>query len=268
MSRWPSRGRSVGLVAFLFGLIGTPTVAGPVLRRLLEDLGISGDAGRALLSRMVRQGQLASERSGRYTHYRLAGEFARGFARIRDQSQTQAPAWPGHFHALLYSVPEEHRDFRDGLRRAAMFAGSGILQQGVLIAPDDRSRLLAEELAERPPGTHVWLTELAMDRDQAAAAASLAYNLPSLAGMFRDHIAALTATGDVPDDGPAALRAYADTLMPALTDTLREPALDPGLFPADWPGAELRRAFGTFGRAYGPPVERYVGELLSAAPRE
>src|SRR4051794_28161000 len=138
VNRWPSRGRSVGLVAFLFGIAGAPTVAGPVLRRLLADLGMSADASRALLSRMVRQGQLASERDGRYTRYRLAGEFARAFERIRDQSQTRPVPWAGHFHAVLYSVPEAHRDFRDALRRAAIFAGYGILQPGVLIAVNDR----------------------------------------------------------------------------------------------------------------------------------
>jgi phenylacetic acid degradation operon negative regulatory protein len=262
VNRWPSRGRSVGLVPFLFGIVGEPAIAGPVLRRLLEDLGVSADASRALLSRMVRAGQLASERAGRYTHYRLTGEFARAFIRIRDQSQTRPAAWAGHFHALLYSVPEEHRDFRDGLRRAAIFAGYGILQQGVLIAPDDRSAVLTLELADGPPGTQVWLTTMAMDAEQAARAASLAWGLPGLAGIFRGHIDRLTHAGPVLDDGPAALRLYADTLMPALTDTLREPALPPDLFPADWPGTGLRAAIGTFTGTYGPATERYVSAMM------
>jgi phenylacetic acid degradation operon negative regulatory protein len=260
VSRWPSRGRSVGLVAFLFGIVGEPVVAGPVLRRLLEDLGVSADASRALLSRMVRAGQLASERTGRFTQYRLAGEFARAFERIRDQSQTRPRVWPGHFHALLYSVPEQHRDFRDGLRRAAVFTGYGILQQGVLIAPDDRSARLAPELAGRPPGTEVWLTTLTMDAEPAARAASLAWGLPGLAEIFRGHIAALTAGDAPPETGPEALRTYADRLMPVLTDTLREPALPPELFPPDWPGAALRQAIGAFTRSYGPAVEKYVSD--------
>jgi DNA-binding transcriptional regulator PaaX len=267
VDRWPSRGRSVGLVPFLFGIVGTPAVAGPVLRRLLTDLGMSADASRALLSRMVRQGQLTSERDGRYTRYRLAGEFARAFQRIRDQSQSRPATWPGHFHALLYHVPEQHRDFRDGLRRAAILAGYGLLQQGVLIAPTDRRAVLAPELADRPPGTEVWLTTLAMDPAQAARAASLAWGLPGLAELFRNHAARLEPPVPVPDDGPGALRAYADRLMPALTDTLREPALPAELFPPDWPGTALRRAIGAFTRAYGPATERYVLDLVRAGPR-
>jgi DNA-binding transcriptional regulator PaaX len=119
--------------------------------------------------------------------------------------------------------------------------------------------VLAPELAGRPPGTQVWLTSLAMDPAQAARAASPAWNLPGLADIFRGHIALLETAGAA--TGPSALREYADRLMPALVDTLREPALPPELFPADWPGADLRRAIGEFTRTYGPDVERYVLEL-------
>jgi phenylacetic acid degradation operon negative regulatory protein len=71
-----------------------------------EDLGVSPDAARALLSRICRQGQLSSEREGRTTRYRLAGEFARSFERVRDQSMARPAQWTGRFHALLYQVPE------------------------------------------------------------------------------------------------------------------------------------------------------------------
>jgi phenylacetic acid degradation operon negative regulatory protein len=267
MDRWPSRGRSVGLVAFLFGVVGQPTVSGPVLRRLLEDLGVSADAGRALLSRMVRQGQLTSERQGRYTRYRLAGEFARAFGRIRDQPQARPTEWPGAFHALLYRVPEQHRDFRDALRRAAVFAGYGILQQGVLIAPTDRSAALAPTLGERPPGTEVWLTSLAMVPEQATRAASLAWDLPALGKVYASHIERLTRPESRVDGGATALRSYVDLLLPALTDTLREPSLPQVLLPEDWPGAVLRRVIGEFTATYGPTTERYVLSLVADGER-
>jgi phenylacetic acid degradation operon negative regulatory protein len=261
MDRMPSRGRSVGLVAFLFGMIGTPSVAGPVLRRLLADLGVSDDAARALLSRMVRQGQMTSERHGRITLYRLAGQFAVGFRRVRDQPQARGADWPGHFHALLYHVPEKSRDFRDGLRRAAVLAGYGPLQQGVLICPTDRSAVLADELRNRPAGTEVWLTTLAMDPEQAARAASIAWDLPGLAALYRSHIDRLGQREAPVISGPAALRSYVDQLLAVMTDTLREPTLPHALLPADWPGPSLRRAMGEFQRTYGPAVEKYVLSL-------
>jgi phenylacetic acid degradation operon negative regulatory protein len=250
-------------VAFLFGMLGEPTVAGPVLRRLLEDLGVSADGGRALLSRMVRQGQLASERTGRSTRYRLAGEFARGFERIRDQPQSRPGPWSGSFHALLYHVPEQYRDFRDALRRAAILAGYGILQQGVLIAPADRSAALDATFEHRPPGTQVWLTTMAMPAAQAAAAASLAWNLPDLADRYTAHIHRLTHHHTPAGSGPDALRSYVDVLLPALTDTLRQPTLPHELLPPDWPGLPLLRAIGTFQATCGPAAQGYVRGLAS-----
>jgi DNA-binding transcriptional regulator PaaX len=262
-ARWPSRGRSVGLVAFLFGLLKKETVAGPVLRRLLTDLGMSEDGSRALLSRMVRQGQLASERQGRSTRYRLAGAFAHAFERVRDQPQVRHTTWTGNFHALLYHVPEAHRDYRDALRRAAIFAGYGLLQQGVLIAPTDRRAELVATLRDRPPGTQIWLTELGMDLDQAARAASIAWSLPALAALYATHRDRLDSQRAERASGPEALRTFVDLLLPALTDTLREPTLPLELLPADWPGTSLRRAMDAFQATYGPVAEQYVADLLT-----
>jgi DNA-binding transcriptional regulator PaaX len=58
------------------------------------------------------------------------------------------PIATGH---LLYQVPESRRAFRDALRRAAVHLGYGLLQQGVLIAMDDRTDQLGP-LARRSCG--------------------------------------------------------------------------------------------------------------------
>jgi phenylacetic acid degradation operon negative regulatory protein len=258
--RWPSRGRSVGLVAFLFGMAGRAELSGPVLRRMLADLGVSPDAARALLSRMCRHGQLSSERHGRITRYRLAGEFARSFERVRDQSMARPAPWTGRFHALLYQVPEEHRAFRDALRRSAVFAGYGLLQQGVLISPIDRSAALSGVLSNPPHGTHTWLTWLSMVDVDAARAASLAWALPTLAEVYRTHIDRLSqamAAGG----GTEVLRDYVDLLLPALTDTLREPPLPAELLPPQWPGTALRRVLAEFSAEFRPRSERYLRSI-------
>jgi phenylacetic acid degradation operon negative regulatory protein len=257
--RWPSRGRSVGLVAFLFGMTGRAVLSGPILRRMLEDLGVSPDATRALLSRMCRQGQLSSERQGRITRYRLAGEFARSFERVRDQSVARPPQWTGRFHTLLYQVPEEHRAYRDALRRTAVFAGYGLLQQGVLISPTDRGAALSGVLENPPHGTHAWLTWLSISDADAARAASLAWALPTLAEVYRTHIDRLSRR--MAEGGGEVLRDYVDLLLPALTDTLREPALPAELLPARWPGTALRQAIADFSAEFRPRSERYLRSI-------
>jgi phenylacetic acid degradation operon negative regulatory protein len=255
----PARGRGVGQVAFLFGLAGRDELGGVVLRRMLRDLGLSPEAARTLVARMVRAGLLASRRQGRTATYALAGEFRAGFDRVRDQAMTTPVGWTGAFHTVLHAVPEEHRAFRDALRRTALLGGYGMLQPGVLIGLTDRRHVLADLLAAVPPGAHVRLGTLALPVDVAAGAASVAWDLPGLATTYRAHIEALDAR-----PGPADLRSYVEIYQPALTDTLREPALDPALLPDDWPGDELRRAFGRFEDRHGSVLAEYLARVVGS----
>lgn len=259
-SAHPSRGRGVGQVAFLFGLTGRDELPGVALRRMLGDVGMSPDVARALLARMVRSGELSSHRRGRTTTYALAGTFLAGFGRVRAQAMTERVGWTGHFHTVLHTVPEEHRGFRDALRRTALLGGYGMLQPGVLIAPTDRRHVLAPLLEAVPVGAHVRLGTLGLTVAEAAEAAAVAWDLPRLAQTYRAHITGLDAR-----PGPSDLRTFVETYQPALTDTLREPALDPALLPADWPGPELRRAFERFDERHGWLLEDYLRDVLDAA---
>ena len=276
-ARTPSRGRSVGLVPFLFGVTGRDVLPGSVLRQLLSDVGLSPDAARAVLSRMRRHGQLASDRRGRGVEYRLIGEFARSFQRVRDQATARPPEWHGHFHALLYQVPERHRSYRDTLRRSAVLCGYGILQPGVLIAPTDRSGRLAAVLSRQPEDAQVWLSNLAMTPDNAARAASLAWDLPELARKYHHHISRLAGRLAAPPPGLAAgcpgrsaapaagvamLRGFVDLLAPALIDTLRNPGLPAILLPQDWPAPALQQAANEFTTTFGPTIQTYLDSLL------
>lgn len=251
-----ARSAGAGRVAFLFGLTGQEWLSGAVLRRLLADLGVAPDAARSTLARMVRAGQLSSDREGRTTAYALAGAFAAGFERVRGQEMARPVPWPGHFHALLYSVPEPDRAFRDQFRRAATFAGYGVLQPGLLIALTDRSDALTDLVTTAPSAARIRPATLGLTTDHAAAAAAVAWDLPGLAQTYRGHIDRLV-TAAAAAAGRPALRAYAEIYQPALIDTLDEPALDPVLLPPDWPGTRLREAFAAFEAAHAPLVERY-----------
>jgi phenylacetic acid degradation operon negative regulatory protein len=262
----PGRGRSVRLVPFLFGIaraLDRTELPGPVLVRLLGDLGLTAPAARALIARMQRDGQLAGERRGRTVDYRLVGEFARAFERIR--TAATGPAWSGHFHAVLYQVPERHRAFRDQLRRVAVFAGYGLLQQGVLVCPVDRRAQLAPVLATAPAHAQVLFGELRMTAADAARAAHQAWELAALAKTYRRHTRALRAALDrrgTPRADGRTLRRFADLLGEPLVDTLRGTALPPELTPPDWPLPGLRAAVDEVQRVYLPPTVGYLRGLL------
>jgi phenylacetic acid degradation operon negative regulatory protein len=265
-----SRGRSVRLVPFLFGLafvLGHTRLPGPVLVPLLGDLGLTPPAARALIARMRRDGQLAGTRRGRTVEYELAGAFAESFHRIRT-SATGAP-WQGFFHAVLYQVPERHRAFRDLLRRTGIFTGYGLLQPGVLIAPSDRRDRLGAVLARTPREAQVHFATLHMDTAAAMDVAYAAWALGPLDRAYRAHARALRAALARRVHPPApdgrTLRRFADLTSGPLVDTLRATGLPAELAPADWSLPDLRAAIDEVREVYGPPSLAYVGRLVASA---
>ncbi|MFC4108412.1 PaaX family transcriptional regulator C-terminal domain-containing protein [Micromonospora zhanjiangensis] len=263
-----SRARSVGLVPFLFGVTRQAELPGIALTRLLGDLGLTEAAARALLQRMCRDGQLARTRRGRGVDYRLAGNTARGFDRVRTSDRPTATEWTGAFHALLYQVPERDRAFRDALRRAAVMSGYGILQQGVLISLTDRADQLAP-LADPPAGATVHRARLAMPAAEAARAARHAWSLDELTARHARHARTLRdAVRQVrtpPAATPATLRRYAELLRDPMLDILRSPRLPAPLLPADWPMPDLQAAIHEVHRMYGVPAVGYARSLVAEA---
>jgi len=251
----------VGLVPFLFGVTGRTELPGGALTDLLIDAGLSRSAARALIARMRTAGQLASSKRGREVDYRLAGNFARGFERIRSGAARPVTPWTGRFHALLYQVPEGQRAFRDQLRRHALFVGYGIMQPGVLIALTDLSPRLAEVLAAKPGDASVRVGTIALSVEDAAEVAFEAWDLARVGANYREHIASLRTALKAEDELPATaetLKAFADLSMPPLVDTLRDPGLPPELRPADWPWVELVGLIEEVNARYWPPSISYA----------
>jgi phenylacetic acid degradation operon negative regulatory protein len=263
------RAGSVRLVPFLFGVAGRDELSGVALVQLLGALGLSASAARGLIARMRREGQLAAAVAGRGRRYRLAGNFAEAFRRIRDGAAGQPAPWDGVFHALLYRVPETERAFRDRLRRQAVFAGYGTLHQGVLICPADRREYIRSTLNGVPDGAVVYFGRLELAAPEAARAASEAWDLDQLNHRYRSHADRLRSAAPQGSASPPAtgetLRIFTDLLSPALVDLLRSPPLPAELFPPDWSIPELRDAIGAVQQRFGPPSAAFVRRVLDSA---
>lgn len=261
-----ARGRNYGLLAFLFGAARRTELSGVALTRLMGDFGVGESAVRALLARMRRSGDLEGTRRGRTVCYRLAGQFAAGFERVRQGSDRGSPTWDGAFHALLYQVPEGRRPFRDALRRAALLTGYGQLQPGVLISLTDRTEHLAEVLARCPPEARIRRSRLAFEPEEAAAAASDAWDLPAVGAAYRAHLdgmrEALAETTQPPAEAATLVR-MADLTMTPLSDTLRDPGLPPELLPEGWPLPDLWQAISQVHDRYGPPSGDYIARVIT-----
>lgn len=108
------------------------------LIKLAELLGVSEQAVRSAVTRMVTEGWLERRDAERRGWYALARKgldlIEEGRARI---FRSQPGQWDGKWCFLTYSVPESERELRDRLRKELTWMGFGALSSGVYVSPWD-----------------------------------------------------------------------------------------------------------------------------------
>jgi phenylacetic acid degradation operon negative regulatory protein len=106
---------------------------------LLGEFGFSHGAARVALTRVVRRGLLARERTGRLVHYRITPRcevlLAEGDGRIF--SLGSSPASGDSWTLLWHQIPEDRRLERSRLARRLRFLGFGSVQDSVWVSPHD-----------------------------------------------------------------------------------------------------------------------------------
>jgi phenylacetic acid degradation operon negative regulatory protein len=260
----------VGLVCLAVGAAQVKpgeSVAGPVLFRLLADLGVSGSAARSLLLRMRREGWLTSQRVGRQARYRLAPIVFAGQERVERQLRGDRPPWNGSFSGVLYTVPERYRSFRDRLRRSALLLGYVTLRPGLLVATTDRYDELVAVLPGQPAGSQLLRTKLTFAADDSRRLAADLWNLDGIAAMYWQALAEfelrVAEALQQPPAGAPALRAFATAALSLYRAGSADPDLPAELLPADWPGRQLGAAIGRAFAVYGPLVGDYLDAVAA-----
>ena len=259
-------GHPASLVLFVLGAARVPPeppLPGPALIALLSDLGLSEGAARSAILRMRRGGWLDSHRGGRMVAYSPSDRVVAGHRRRAGTFAPPGAPWNGSFHALLVSVAESARSFRDEFRRAAHIAGYRILRSGLLIAPSDRRDELGDILDRVPVDASVMPGWLALAPGDARRVARDLWGLDELAARYRGLTAAAEAAaagagGGVA--GPATFRAFAAATLPIYEAVADDPDLPAPLRPPDWPAPELGRALTGALQAFGPAVAAYLTE--------
>jgi phenylacetic acid degradation operon negative regulatory protein len=141
------------LVITLLGTYVRPfgdTVWSGGLVRLLGELGFSTGAARVALTRLVRRGLIARERSGRLVHYRVTPRcdrlLAEGDGRIFSLGDARTDR--GTWTVLWHQIPEDRRLERSRLARRLRFLGFGSVQDSVWVSPHDHSEEVVRLLEE------------------------------------------------------------------------------------------------------------------------
>ncbi|MGC4377841.1 phenylacetic acid degradation operon negative regulatory protein PaaX [Fictibacillus sp. Mic-4] len=119
------------------------------LIRLLEQFGHNEQAVRAAISRMNKQGWIASRKEGNKSFYYLT---PRGIRRMDEAAnrifKLQPDVWDGKWYMFTYTIPEEKRSIRDELRKELLWSGFGLLANSFWISPNNLKEQMKELVAK------------------------------------------------------------------------------------------------------------------------
>ncbi|MHB8146658.1 MAG: PaaX family transcriptional regulator [Vulcanimicrobiaceae bacterium] len=107
------------------------------LVRLMATFGLSEAAVRQAVSRMLRQGWLASSKQGSRAFYAVTDRGRRRIEGLSPRIYGPIVEWDGRWRMLTYGVSESQRDRRDRLRKDLAVLGWAPLCASTWISPSD-----------------------------------------------------------------------------------------------------------------------------------
>ncbi|MEW9528694.1 PaaX family transcriptional regulator C-terminal domain-containing protein [Microbispora sp. NPDC049125] len=230
-------------------------------------LGVSEEAVRSTLARMAKRNLLLRHRRGRKVYFGLTPHAVNvledGRRRIWETGAVNR-AWDGTWTLVGFSLPDSRRSTRHDLRSRLIWAGFGLLQSGLWIAPGTKD--VIGVLDSLDLGDHVTvLTARAFKPTETADLVRKAFDIEQIARRYQ----AFLAQWDTPRPLPSAPDDLARQLL-LHTDWLQLVRQDPYLpaehLPRNWPAIRAEQVFRSLAGEYEPSaaeVAEGVLDLLS-----
>ncbi|GAA1296173.1 PaaX family transcriptional regulator C-terminal domain-containing protein [Saccharothrix xinjiangensis] len=266
----PQHPRPQSLMLAFLGLYvldrGTAVYSGSVIE-VFDRVGVSEEAVRSTLTRMAGRGLLTRRRRGRRVYFGLtdhATEVLRDGRRRIWETGAVNRAWDGTWTLVGFSLPDSRRGDRHDLRSQLVWAGFGVVQNGLWIAPGARD---AAGIVDRL-GLTDHVTVFTARPDAPTGSADLvrrAFDTAAIAARYR----AFTARWGEPDPLPALPDDLARLLV-LHTDWLQLVRQDPHL-PAehldeDWPAIHAEQLFHDLHARYREPAAAIAADLVDEVP--
>jgi phenylacetic acid degradation operon negative regulatory protein len=235
---------------------------------VLGRVGIGEHAARATLTRMVRRDLLRREVRGRRAYFGPTEHGRRvmldGRTRVQE-GDIVTRQWDGTWTVVGFSMPESWQRERHDLRSRLQWAGFGMVQAGLWVAP--RRVDLAAVLEDSQLGEYVRAFEAApTGPTEPARLIAEAYDLPALAARYADFAARWTPF-DVDGPLPADPGSRRIVLTTDWLQTLRDdPRLPLEFLPADWAAIRAEVLFRRINGRLRRAAEREMRELLDVIP--
>ena len=211
------------------------TVSTAALLEVLARVGVGEHAARSTVNRMLSHGTLQRRRVGRRVHLSPSPAARETLARGGERAW-QSPVnrtWDRQWTLLAFSLPETRRADRHLLRSRLQWAGFGLLQNGLWVAP---RRIDTQELLG-PLDVQDHLKVFRAEVVEPTDVAGLIDDAWDLAGIAQGYQRFLDRW-DRPDPLPAAPDDLARELWLLSEWTLlarQDPGLPVEYLPADWP---------------------------------
>ncbi|GLW73805.1 PaaX family transcriptional regulator [Kitasatospora phosalacinea] len=228
---------------------------------VFERVGVTEEAVRSTLTRMVNRGLLARHRQGRKMYFgltpRAVDVLRDGHQRVWNTGAVNRD-WRGQWTLVGFSLPEAWRRQRHDLRSRLTWGGFGPLQNGLWVAPGevDVAALLGDlELDAHLRvfrGTVLAPTEVAQVVESAFDTAAIAAGYRAFLERWGD------GAGADGDPVRRQLLLHTDWLELVRTD----PHLPAEHLPADWPAIRAEELFRGIAREVAPAAAEEAARLL------
>jgi phenylacetic acid degradation operon negative regulatory protein len=222
-------------------------------------VGVSEEAVRSTLTRMARRDLLIRQRQGRKVYFGLTARaediLADGRRRVWETGAVNRD-WDGTWTLVGFSLPDARRDERHDLRSQLVWAGFGMLQSGLWIAPGHKDVVRIVDDLGLTEHVNV-LTAQTAKPTESADLVKKAFDTAAIAARYRaflDRWETRRPMPGLPDDLARQLVLHTDWLQLVRQD----PHLPAEHLPRDWPAI---RAEGLFHRL----AERYEGAARRVA---
>ncbi|MEV4581731.1 PaaX family transcriptional regulator C-terminal domain-containing protein [Nonomuraea jabiensis] len=230
-------------------------------------VGISEEATRSTLTRMVSRGLLRRQRSGRRMYFGLtptSTEVLKDGERRIWHSGVVNDADEDRWTLIGFSLPESWQRQRHELRSRLVWAGFGPLQNGLWIAPGDVDA--AHVIDDLGANVKVFSAEPRHPTDMQALVGD-AYDLSGLGERYRGFLRRWDRADPAPDAPDDLARSL--TLLTGWLEIIRaDPRLPLRYLPHDWPAEKAQRVCHTLHERFRPEAGRIAERLLDVVPDE
>jgi phenylacetic acid degradation operon negative regulatory protein len=259
------RPQSVMLSFFALHVLGRRVaVATGSLIDVFARTGVTEEAVRSTLTRMVSRGLLERHRRGRKTYFgitsRAASVLQDGEHRIWHTGAVNRD-WDGTWTLVGFSLPESWRSRRHDLRSRLVWEGFGPLQNGMWVAPGTVDVPALVEGLGLDAHLNVFRGAVVTAPTDARGVLETAFDIQGIAEGYRAFLDRWGGTA--PANGAAAGIARQLLLHTDWLDLVRrDPHLPAEHLPADWPAGRAEEVFRSLARRYEGPARGEAVRLL------